>query len=368
LRDRRGHELAVLGDHDVKFPAQRLLRGRNRDDGLVVSPGLRGAWPFRLSFRLAVSLEWLISDTLKDFGPLVALGRPGERLPREGALRDYPSGPWKPEILAYMMNASAIVAVLAHTEGLMEEIRDVLAAGLLTKLIIVIPPLRAKELRRRWDALCQLTSLRDYAEIPPANEIAGFRAIIFDESNRAHGIGSRWRTERAYRAAISTAIIRLRWDKGARTSQVLPTDRTNALASTVNVAPARAESSGKTSCKLYTPAHVGLAALLGGPVAPALLAAFNWRRTGAGPWVYVWAVPAAAVTLSFWAVPDTFLIPLQVSLAFAIWLLFEARVGEGIETRLESQQSVKQPVWKTLSVGAATWLATSALFSLSLSH
>jgi hypothetical protein len=63
------------------------------------------------------------------------------------------------------------------------------------------------------------------------------------------------------------------------------------------------------------------------------------------------------------AVPDRFLIPLQVSLALAILLLYEARLGEGIEIRFESQQSVRQPVRKTLSVAAATWLATSAFLS-----
>jgi hypothetical protein len=102
-------------------------------------------------------MEESIADQLRPFGPLVAIGKPGETLPQLGASRNYYSGSeWQAAALELMREAVLIVVIAGLSPGLRWELEALAHAGHQSKLLVLMPePHR----RRRWDVLMQ--ELRD---------------------------------------------------------------------------------------------------------------------------------------------------------------------------------------------------------------
>jgi hypothetical protein len=102
-------------------------------------------------------MEESIAEQLRPFGPLVAIGKPGETLPRLGASRNYYSdADWQAAALALMRDALLIVVIAGVSRGLRWELEAIARSGHQSKLLVVMPePHR----RRRWDVITQ--ELRD---------------------------------------------------------------------------------------------------------------------------------------------------------------------------------------------------------------
>ena len=87
------------------------------------------------------SYEEHLTKILARFGPVIALGRPGERVQPLGASRDYvPNSEWQEKILEYFAKARLIVALLDTTAALQWELEHIFTMKMLDKLVIVIPP------------------------------------------------------------------------------------------------------------------------------------------------------------------------------------------------------------------------------------
>jgi hypothetical protein len=102
-------------------------------------------------------MEESIADQLRPFGPLIAIGKPGESLPRLGASRNYYSdAQWQAAALELMREALLIVVIAGVSPGLRWELEAIARAGHQSKLLVVMPePHR----RRRWDVIAE--ELRD---------------------------------------------------------------------------------------------------------------------------------------------------------------------------------------------------------------
>jgi hypothetical protein len=102
-------------------------------------------------------MEESIADQLRPFGPLVAIGKPGEALPQLGASRNYYSdAEWQAAALALMREALLIVVIAGVSPGLRWELEAIARAGHQSKLLVLMPePHR----RRRWNVITQ--ELRD---------------------------------------------------------------------------------------------------------------------------------------------------------------------------------------------------------------
>jgi hypothetical protein len=102
-------------------------------------------------------MEESIADQLRPFGPLVAIGKPGESLPRLGASRNYYSdAQWQAAALELMQEALLIVVIAGVSPGLRWELEAIARAGHRSKLLVLMPePHR----RRRWDVIAE--ELRD---------------------------------------------------------------------------------------------------------------------------------------------------------------------------------------------------------------
>jgi hypothetical protein len=88
-----------------------------------------------------IRLEQAIAGELSRFGPFVAIGEPGERLPDLGAARAYFSDDeWQAAVLDWIGRARTIVMIVGKTRWVTWELRQVIASGKLDRLVLLLPP------------------------------------------------------------------------------------------------------------------------------------------------------------------------------------------------------------------------------------
>src|SRR5262245_40378058 len=101
------------------------------------------------------TFEEFISCVLVDCGPVIAIGRPGETVPPLGAARFWVSNQdWRARVEELLEECQLVVMILGRTsgdDGLAWEIERLFAINRPEKFVLVIPPLRPRELTKRWE-------------------------------------------------------------------------------------------------------------------------------------------------------------------------------------------------------------------------
>ena len=127
----------------------RLDVAKQQDDGRPPVVYLRSFHVDRRLSRRPLAVGRLVSirteeeqlvQALREFGPVVALGAPGERLPRLGASRVYvEDADWQPQVLALLGRAALVVIHVAArpTENLVWEIEQSLRLVALHRVLFV---------------------------------------------------------------------------------------------------------------------------------------------------------------------------------------------------------------------------------------
>jgi hypothetical protein len=86
-------------------------------------------------------LEEALAPPFSPYGPLVAIGKPGEPLPRFGAARAYfGDADWKAAIARWMDEAVLLLVIPGLTKGLGWELERIAARGHGRKMLVVMPP------------------------------------------------------------------------------------------------------------------------------------------------------------------------------------------------------------------------------------
>lgn len=94
------------------------------------------------------SHEECLAAVFKDYGRLIAIGKPGEALPALGAAREYVSNDqWQAEVSRLMGAAALVVIHLGRTEGVWWELQAALRSLPARRLLVKLPP--SGWLRRR---------------------------------------------------------------------------------------------------------------------------------------------------------------------------------------------------------------------------
>ena len=119
--------------------------------------------------------EEVLASTMAKFGPVVAVGTPGEQLaPALGAVRrEFSDEDWQQAVHSLAEEAPFIVLVVGRSEGTVWEMRRIVDAGLTHKTILVIPPVGRSEERRRLALVA---------------EVFGVPWTLLDTSDRAHSV------------------------------------------------------------------------------------------------------------------------------------------------------------------------------------
>ena len=82
-----------------------------------------------------------IAGSLGAFGPLIAIGKPGEKLPQIGAARTYLSDEeWQPAVIRWMNESLFIAMIAGATEWIHWELQRILELGYVRRLVILLPP------------------------------------------------------------------------------------------------------------------------------------------------------------------------------------------------------------------------------------
>jgi hypothetical protein len=159
---------------------------------------------------LDFSLETRLSNHFSLFGPFIAIGSPKEKVPQLGAARVLLSDDeWQPRVLGWMQAAQLIVMYSGKTHWVNWELRQVLNNGCATRLILMIPEIKAWRTKKREKEIsARVTQVRDVFQSTPWEEelmqfddFAGLRAMLFCPDGSMVMVKSRSRSRDAYHLA-----------------------------------------------------------------------------------------------------------------------------------------------------------------------
>lgn len=150
VRERRRVMSATELRRQDPRPPVLLLRSFCDDASKVDTDG------FRTLFLGKSIFEEEITRTLAQYGPVIAIGQPGETIPSLGAAREYLTHTdWQAQVGSLVGTSSLIVLMAGNTPGIAWELEHILDRDEGRKLIFMMPPLKPAELRKRWLALCR---------------------------------------------------------------------------------------------------------------------------------------------------------------------------------------------------------------------
>lgn len=225
----RARRLAALRarellDRDLR-PAVLYLRAF-ADDGLELWTAAYNR-PFlieQLSPRRFDRFEEVIARHLGEFGPVIAVNPPGTSLPPLGAAREtLPAKDWHSTVARWMAEAQLILVQAAPsvlTEGLAWEIQSINAQGLWPKTLFMLPPIRAEELRDRWQLFAGLLGRIGASELP-ADPVEVLAAVWSQEHEWLVFVADA-RNEWTYVAALMEAATQLKDGHGSARPGAVP--------------------------------------------------------------------------------------------------------------------------------------------------
>jgi len=130
-----------------------------------------------------VRLEEAIAGELSRFGPFVAIGEPGERLPDLGAARSYFSdGEWQAAVLDWIGRARTIVVIAGKTRSVRWELQQVVASGKLDHLVSIAAARYAG-----WQSCTLAAHCRGLERQPLAGRARGHRHLSRDRALQEAG-------------------------------------------------------------------------------------------------------------------------------------------------------------------------------------
>lgn len=218
-----GRELALLGffvltrarqyfqvDADSLLTADRrppmlFLRSFGDDE----KETYRGSKKAFLDF----SLEARLSNHFSRFSPFVAIGSPYDPVPQFGAARVHLSDDeWQPRVLSWIRGAKAIIMYSGTTHWINWELRQVVKNERATRLILMIPEIRALLWARKEEISARVEQVREgfsgtlwEEELLCFNDFARLRVMLFRSDGSMVTIKSRSKSRDSYHLAALLA-------------------------------------------------------------------------------------------------------------------------------------------------------------------
>jgi len=168
-------------------------------------------------FRRRKRLEETIADELGTSAPFVAIGKPGERLPQIGASRIYVTdSDWQQVVTSYIERADLIIIIAGKTHWVQWELANVLARGLIPKLLVIFPRVQEPDRLARWSNLRTTFDGTEFAAAAVRFDIAQTLAVFVDGDREFVAVRSRKATQSDYETALRVATFLMRREAKAR--------------------------------------------------------------------------------------------------------------------------------------------------------
>jgi uncharacterized RDD family membrane protein YckC len=147
----------------VQEPGIRALRESPRSPILYLRPfqedgghrvGLGRGWGRVLGWvwMPGLTLEEVVAARLRRWGPVVAIGKPAERIPPLGASRLYCGDEdWKSVAESLIVRAQCVVMMVGATRGIEDEIRMLVRRSALSKTLLFVPSCSEQLADARWE-------------------------------------------------------------------------------------------------------------------------------------------------------------------------------------------------------------------------
>ena len=108
--------------------------------------------------------EEYLMDVLNDFGPCIAIGQPGEKLPDLGAARIYlDDDEWQDKVSELLTSSKLVVLRAGSTQNFLWEVDQSIKNARATSLLILVP-----KLKNTYEQFYALTS-KDFPKLLPEN-------------------------------------------------------------------------------------------------------------------------------------------------------------------------------------------------------
>jgi hypothetical protein len=156
-------------------------------------------------------LEEIAVSALRPLGAAIAIGQPGERLPKLGAIRAYyPDDQWQAAVLEWMRRAQLIVLVGGASHWTLWELRQAIDLGYHGKILLVLPPDRDPVARNsRAAALAGAVAGTLWEEDFRALQSAGLLVTVLKSDARALPIKGNTRLQSDHEAALRLAVVEM---------------------------------------------------------------------------------------------------------------------------------------------------------------
>lgn len=184
-----------------------------KDEHLMV--GERPDWQALLGrVRTRAPFEEVVVNAMWGFGPVLTIGKPGDRIPPLGAAREYVSDDrWRTRVREYLESSRAIVIMVGDTSNFAWECERVAEFHLINKVLALLPPLSNEAVSQRWSVFQKHfrpaldIQLSDCDKIHPL-------VVAFHGNGRSDVITAREQTRLAYDVALAEAWRRVVPDTG----------------------------------------------------------------------------------------------------------------------------------------------------------
>jgi hypothetical protein len=139
----------------------------------------------RMTFRKR-RLEEVVVRTLAPLGPAVAIGMPGERIPKLGALRAYyREDEWREAVLSWIRRSYVVVVVAGTSPWALWEFNHALVTGFDGRLLLVVPPDADGSVRaQRWQKVCEAAKGTRWHQAMQEQDPARLLAVVFGEDGQ----------------------------------------------------------------------------------------------------------------------------------------------------------------------------------------
>ncbi len=191
---------------DPNYRPVVFLRSFRDEDARVASKN-----PFWSLLRAQVRLEEVIAGQLMRLGPCVAIGVPGEWVPRLGAMRAYfADADWQTAIRAWTDRAVLSVVMAGSSLSVLWELEYLIWSNRTSTLLLILPPDESQYARaRRWKAVSKIFAGTRWQQGVASADVSNALCVTFDADGTVIAVTGWARHQVDYDIAVQSAAVRL---------------------------------------------------------------------------------------------------------------------------------------------------------------